>query len=89
MSQKVKAIFFDAGGTLFRPYPSVGEIYARTAFAYGMKCDPDVLEREFQLAWQKRGGLSSLGRETSEVKERSWWYTLVEEVFASHGGVPN
>ena len=89
MSRKIKAIFFDAGGTLFRPYPSVGEIYARTASAYGITCDPKVLEAEFYSAWQKRGGLSSLGSETSQEKERAWWYSLVREVFESSGGVPN
>ena len=28
---KTKVIFFDAGGTLFRPCPSVGAVYARVA----------------------------------------------------------
>ena len=88
MSHKTKAVFFDAGGTLFRPFPSVGEIYARTASAYGRSYDPLVLEAEFHAAWQKRGGLSSLGRETNEAKERAWWYSLVSEVFEPAGGVP-
>lgn len=89
MSRKIKVIFFDAGGTLFRPYPSVGEIYARTASEYGKTYSPDALETEFHSAWKKRGGLSSLGTETSEEKERSWWYSLVREVFEPHGGVPH
>lgn len=85
---KIKAVFFDAGGTLFRPFPSVGQIYARTALAYGVKCDPHLLEAAFYMAWKKRGGLASLGTETSEEKERSWWYSLVQEVFEGHGGIP-
>src|SRR3989338_875996 len=88
MSLRTKAVFFDAGGTLFRPFPSVGKIYAQTASSFGAKCDPEVLEAEFHAAWQKRGGLSSLGVQTDEKKERDWWYSLVKEVFASHGGVP-
>ena len=88
MSRKIKAIFFDAGGTLFRPFPSVGEIYARTASSFGTNCNPKVLEIEFHSAWKRRGGLSSLGAETNEAKERDWWHTLVREVFDSHGGVP-
>ena len=86
--RKIKAIFFDAGGTLFRPFPSVGEIYARTASAYGVSYSPEILEQEFYSAWQRRGGLASLGIETSEEKERTWWYQLVYDVFRSHGGVP-
>ena len=88
MPRKIKAIFFDAGGTLFRPFPSVGEIYARTASPFGVNCNPEVLEVEFHSAWKKRGGLSSLGAETNEAKERNWWHTLVREVFDSQGGVP-
>ena len=89
MSRKFKAVFFDAGGTLFRPYPSVGEIYAKAASIYGAKHDPKHLEAEFHKAWKARGGLSSLGMETSEEKERLWWYSLVREVFEPHGGVPS
>lgn len=89
MSKKLRAIFFDAGGTLFRPFPSVGEIYARTAHRFGADCDPQKLEAEFYSAWQKRGGLSSLGEKTSEAKERAWWQSLVREVFESSGGVPD
>ena len=89
MPQKIRAIFFDAGGTLFRPFPSVGEIYARTAALFGADCDPGKLEAEFYSAWQKRGGLSSLGTKTSEAKERAWWHSLVREVFESSGGVPH
>lgn len=89
MSAKPKAIFFDAGGTLFRPFPSVGEIYAKAASLYGTTHDPERLEVEFQKAWKKRGGLSSLGVETSEGKELDWWYSLVREVFEPQGGVPS
>lgn len=85
---KIKAVFFDAGGTLFQPYPSVGEIYAKAASTFGVTCDPVKLEKAFYSFWKKRGGLASLGAETSEEKERMWWYTLVEEVFSGHGGVP-
>ncbi len=88
LRKKIKAVFFDAGGTLFRPYPSVGEIYARSALAYGLKCDPKLLEQTFYTAWKKRGGLASLGTDTSEEKERAWWYSLVKEVISPHGEIP-
>lgn len=82
---KIKAVFFDAGGTLFRPYPSVGDIYAKAAKCYGTECDPKILEAAFYAAWKNRGGLASLGEETSEAKEKAWWRSLVTEVFQSHG----
>ena len=86
-SQKYKAIFFDAGGTLFRPFPSVGGLYASVASLYGSTFEPEKLEIEFQSAWKRRGGLASLGAETNEAKERAWWHSLVGEVFRPFGGV--
>jgi len=88
MPNKIKAVFFDAGGTLFCPHPSVGEIYAGTARRYGKKYEPKTLEAEFHAAWKRRRGLTSLGAETSHAKERNWWYTLVREVFSTSGGPP-
>ncbi|MBI1978342.1 MAG: HAD-IA family hydrolase [Candidatus Omnitrophica bacterium] len=87
MNSTIKAVFFDAGGTLFRPYPSVGEIYARAASRYGGVYKAEELEQEFHAVWKKRGGLSSLGTETNEEKEHAWWYTLVSEVFEPYGKV--
>ena len=89
MANRFKAVFFDAAGTLFCPYPSVGEIYASLASEYGVRYEPALLEAEFETAWRRRGGLASLGSKTSEAKERMWWHSLVEEVFAPLGGVPD
>lgn len=85
----IKAVFFDAGGTLFQPYPSVGELYANTAAKFGGgEFEPEAIEAGFQVAWKRRNGLASLGDETSEQKEREWWYSLVSEVFKPLGAVP-
>ncbi len=84
MFQRIKAVFFDAGGTLFRPYPSVGEIYAKAASNYGAECDPEILDQAFFASWKKCGGLASLGSETNEEKEREWWCRLVKDVFSAH-----
>ncbi len=80
-----KAIFFDAGGTLVRPFPSVGGLYAETAERFGKRLDSNLLELEFQAAWRRRGGLASLGSEISETKERVWWHSLVSEVIQPFG----
>lgn len=83
--KNTKAIFFDAGGTLVRPFPSVGGLYAETAERFGTRLDPNLLELEFQAAWKRRGGLASLGSEISETKERIWWHSLVSEVIQPFG----
>lgn len=36
---EIKAIFFDAGGTLFEVRGSVGEIYADIASSFGVRLD--------------------------------------------------
>src|SRR5438270_752711 len=80
---KIEVIFFDAGGTLFRPYPSVGEVYARTALRHGVVVSPETVEKEFHLHWHKRSGLSSVTGQSSEKSEREWWYALVRDVFGN------
>jgi putative hydrolase of the HAD superfamily len=74
-------IFFDAGGTLFRPYPSVGEVYAQVARRHGAILDAGEIERRFQDAWHARNGLASLGASDDKI-EREWWHRLVTEVFS-------
>lgn len=87
MIKKYKAIFFDAGGTLFFPYPSVGKIYQETAQKYGCKVDADILQKLFRDGWLKRDGLTHLVSHSSEKKEREWWHGLVKEVFDQIGGI--
>jgi putative hydrolase of the HAD superfamily len=82
---RVKAVFFDAGGTLFSPYPSVGEIYARTARKHGLSAGADEIERRFGDAWHARSGLSAFSGATSDKIEREWWFALVREVFEPLG----
>ncbi len=84
---QIKAVFFDAGGTLFRPHPSVGEIYAEVARGHGLSAEPEKLEEVFHQAWVERDGLASLSKRTSEKREREWWHKLVWEVFSKFGKV--
>ena len=86
---KAKVIFFDAGGTLFRPYPSVGEIYARVAKTHGVHVDAGQVEQTFHAQWHKRDGTASLSALSSEKIEREWWYALVRDVFGNLGAFDN
>ncbi len=83
MRGKIKTIFLDAGGTLFRPYPSVGAVYAATARKHGHRfCEAEDLEKRFHSAWHHTNGLASLrGKSTAKI-ERDWWHQLVKQVFA-------
>ncbi|MBI1883471.1 MAG: HAD-IA family hydrolase [Chlamydiae bacterium] len=84
-TSRFKAIFFDAGGTLVRPEPSVGEIYRDVAARYG--CSgllPDEIESRFKMEWEKRDHHSFL---EAHPQEREWWFNLVKDVFNHFGGV--
>jgi putative hydrolase of the HAD superfamily len=67
----VRALFFDVGGTLMRPYPSVGAVYAAIASFYGITTSADETERAFRESWAalKRPGLT--------VSRKDWWRELV------------
>ena len=83
----IEFVFFDAGGTLLHPYPSVGEIYAREAARFGSKADAALLEKLFRQGWHERDGLGGLESHSDEAKERAWWYETVQQVFSRVGGV--
>jgi putative hydrolase of the HAD superfamily len=82
---EIKVVFFDAGGTLFRPYPSVGEVYAKVAARHGVRVNAELVEKTFHKKWHERNGLASLAGLTSEKIERDWWYALVRDVFGNLG----
>ena len=64
----IRAVFFDAGGTLLRTAEPVGRTYARLAGHYGWQAEEERLEQGFRVAWKKRvaegaGADGTLGRE--------------------------
>ncbi|MBM4087551.1 MAG: HAD-IA family hydrolase [Planctomycetes bacterium] len=82
------AILFDATGTLFYPYPSVGDIYARSGRKFGLEVSGERLNAAFGEVWRERaqkafGVGSRFG--TSEAAEREWWRTFVGAVFGRCG----
>lgn len=81
----IRAVFFDAGGTLLRTAEPVGRTYARLAAHYGWHAREELLEQGFRAAWKKRnpegaGGDGTLGRE-------GWKKILRTSVEA--GGLPS
>jgi len=67
----VRALFFDVGGTLLRPWPSVGAIYSSVASRHGINIPTDNMERAFRESWAalKRPGLT--------VSSKVWWREVV------------
>src|ERR1043166_8575773 len=70
----IQAITFDVGGTLIRPWPSVGDVYTEVAARYGHKdLQPAMLNRQFAAAWRAK---------THFDHSRPAWLELVEKTFA-------
>ena len=72
----VRALFFDVGGTLLHPFPSVGAVYASVANRHGIATTAEAMERAFRQSW------AALGRTGLTVSRKEWWR---EVVFASLG----
>jgi putative hydrolase of the HAD superfamily len=79
----IKAIFFDAAGTLMKPSRSVGESYAAFAAKYGIDVAPAALSERFRICFDQAPRLAFPGASEEQVAtlERDWWKSLVAQVF--------
>lgn len=82
----IRAITFDAAGTLFDAYPSVGGVYAEVAARRGIVVAEAELESRFRAAFKTRAAVPR--PRTDETAEREFWRGLVDEVFAPHADAP-
>jgi putative hydrolase of the HAD superfamily len=83
----IKAVFFDAAGTLFTPIRSVGESYAIFAARHGVEIAPRELSQRFRVCFAEAPQLAFPGADdnTLAVLERDWWKTVVARVFEPCG----
>lgn len=72
----LQAVTFDVGGTLIKPHPSVGHVYAAVAARHGLNAAPDLLNEGFAAAWKAKQCFNHT---------REDWAGLVERTFAAHG----
>lgn len=87
---RIKAIFFDAAGTLFTVNGSVGDIYARLAREHGKDVAVTDLELGFRRYFATAPPMAFPGASPEEIStlEKQWWKTLVQDVFAPLGAFP-
>jgi putative hydrolase of the HAD superfamily len=84
----IRAIFFDAAGTLFDAREPIGRTYARLARDFGLDAPEDSVAASFRRAFGAAPGLAfGLGLRPDEVRrlEREWWRQRVAETFAALG----
>ncbi|HWX15701.1 MAG TPA: HAD family hydrolase, partial [Chthoniobacterales bacterium] len=75
----IKAIFFDAAGTLFHPPLGVGYHYALVGEEIGLQLNATQLDHAFVKAWNsmpKRAPING----PRENDDKDWWHDLVDLV---------
>src|SRR5262245_10106886 len=89
-SRHLKAVFFDAAGTLFTVNGSVGEIYARLARDHGKEVSVADLEAGFRRCFATAPPMAFPGAAPEQIRglEKQWWRDLVQNVFAPLGSFP-
>jgi len=76
----IKAILFDAAGTLFFLTKTVGDHYAYVGREVGLDLDAQQLECAFHTAWQQMPRRSAIDG-PRENDDKGWWRELVGHVF--------
>jgi putative hydrolase of the HAD superfamily len=77
----VRAVMFDAGGTLLHPQPPAADLYASVGRRYGSRLGPDVLGPRFADAFRREEEFDrQLGWRTGEIRELQRWQRIVAMV---------
>ena len=84
MRSKIKAVLFDATGTLFAPHPSVGADYARIAADFGIAIDAAAIDASFAEDFRRAvRDLRSHGLAVweNEAAARAFWRRGLDVIF--------
>lgn len=76
----IKAILFDAAGTLFFLTKTVGDHYAYVGRQVGLNLDAQQLEHAFHSAWKQMPRRPAIDG-PRENDDKGWWRELVSRVF--------
>jgi putative hydrolase of the HAD superfamily len=76
----VRAVFFDAVGTLIHPEPSAAESYHRAGSRHGSRLDPKEVHRRFATAFRAEETLAGHAHRTDEAREVQRWRRIVSAV---------
>jgi putative hydrolase of the HAD superfamily len=75
----IRAVTFDVGGTLIKPWPSVGHLYAAVAARHGVRISARTLNGQFAAAWKTKKNFRH---------RKSDWSDLVDQTFAGLVEIP-
>ena len=77
MASTIKLLTVDAAGTLIRPWPSVGAVYAQTAREYGLQVDDQEIDSRFYEVL----GRMQKDKSITRGEEKEFWRAVVFETF--------
>lgn len=81
--RKIRAVLFDAVGTLIRPVPSVADAYLAVARQFGSRRTREEIAVRFPMAFAQADGAREPGLSrpaTNQQAERERWQTIVAAV---------
>ncbi len=77
MASTIKLLTVDAAGTLIRPWPSVGAVYAQTAREHGLQVDDQEIDSRFYWVL----GQMQKDKSITRGEEKEFWRAVVFETF--------
>jgi putative hydrolase of the HAD superfamily len=83
----IRAVLFDAAGTLIRLREPVGVTYSSVAREYGVVARAEELEHAFRVAFRRQPPMVFPGESPERITtlERLWWKDLVHATFDAVG----
>jgi putative hydrolase of the HAD superfamily len=84
----MRAVLFDAAGTLIRLREPVGETYARLARPFGVSLPAGHVDDAFQRVFRQMPPMAFPGESPARVAEleRGWWREIVRRAFRAADG---
>jgi putative hydrolase of the HAD superfamily len=82
LTPDIRAVFFDAVGTLIVPDPPVAQVYAEAGRRHGIELPLAEISKRFRTAFRDEEQADAIrGGPTSEERELERWKTIVGRVF--------
>src|SRR5437660_565192 len=81
IAKHIRAIFFDAVGTLIHPDPAPAVVYAEVGRRFGSRYTIEVIQTRFTSAFEQEEAADRAANwRTSEERERRRWRNIVGSV---------
>ena len=78
----IRAVLFDAVGTLIHPHPPVAQAYAQLGREFGSALGDEEIDARFRGAWAAEEARDAeLDYRTGEKREQERWRNIVESLF--------